>query len=131
MNKNGVIAVVVVVVAVVLIGLWAMRSGPQHLSGRIDCNAAPGAPSSLVPAKTGNVVTLNWTAPPSASDTVSTYVVEAGNAPSTNNVGTFVVPGSTPTFQREAPPATYYVRVFARNACGTSAPSNEIVVTVP
>ncbi len=130
MNKNGVIAVVVVVVAVVLIGVWAMRSGPQNTSGRIDCDAAPGSPSSLVPTKTGNVVTLNWTAP-SASDTVSTYVVEAGNAPGTNNVGTFVVPGSTPRFQREAPPATYYVRVFARNACGTSAPSNEIVVTVP
>ena len=27
MNKNGVIAVVVVVASIVLVGLWAMRSG--------------------------------------------------------------------------------------------------------
>jgi hypothetical protein len=130
MNKNGVIAVVVVVVAIVLIGLWAMRSGPQNTSGRMDCNAAPPAPSSLVPSKNANIVTLNWTAP-GGSDTVSTYVVEAGSAPGTNNVGTFVTPGSSPTFQRDAPPGTYYVRVFARNACGTSGPSNEVVVTLP
>lgn len=130
MNKNGVIAVVVVVVAVVLVGLWAMRSGSQNTSGRMDCNAAPSAPSSLVPTKNGTIVTLNWTAPV-GSDPVSTYVIEVGNTPGTNNVGTFVAPGSAATFQREAPPGTYYVRVFARNACGTSAASNEVVVTVP
>jgi len=130
MNKNGVIAVVVVVVAVVLIGLWAMRSGTQNVSGRLDCTAPPSAPSSLVPTKNGTIVSLNW-APPVGADPVSTYVIEAGNTPGTNNVGTFVAPGSASTFQREAPPGTYYVRVFARNACGTSAPSNEVVVTVP
>jgi hypothetical protein len=130
MNKNGVIAVVVVVVAVVLVGLWAMRSGSQNTSGRMDCNTAPSAASGLVPSKNGTVVTLNWSAPV-GGDSVSTYVIEVGNTPGTNNVGTFVAPGSASTFQREAPPGTYYVRVFARNACGTSAPSNEVVVTVP
>jgi hypothetical protein len=130
MNKNGVIAVVVVVVAVVLIGLWAMRSGQQNTSGRVDCDAAPGAPSNLAPSKNGNIVTLNWTAP-SGAERVSTYVVEAGSAPGGNNIATFVAPGSASSFQREAPTGTYYARVFARNACGTSAPSNEVLVTVP
>ncbi len=130
MNKNGVIAVVIVVAAVVLIGLWAMRSGQPHDSGRMDCSAAPAAPTGVVAAKNGTIVTLNWT-PPIGAETVSTYVIEAGNAPGTNNVGTFVAPGSAATFQREAPAGTYYARVFARNACGTSAASNEIVVTVP
>lgn len=130
MNKNGVIAVVVVVVAVVLIGLWAMRSGSQNASGRMNCSAAPVSPSGLAPSRNGTIVTLNWTAPTGA-DPVSTYVIEVGNTPGTNNVGTFIAPGSAATFQREAPTGTYYVRVFARNACGTSAPSNEIVVTVP
>jgi hypothetical protein len=130
MNKNGVIAVVIVVAAVVLIGLWAMRSGQQNASGRMDCNSAPAAPTGVVAAKNGTIVTLNWT-PPAGNATVSTYVIEAGNAPGTNNVGTFVAPGTAATFQREAPAGTYYARVFARNACGTSAASNEIVVTVP
>jgi hypothetical protein len=130
MNKNGVIAVVVVVVAVVLLGLWAMRSGTQSTARRMDCSAAPSAPGGLVPSKNGTIVTLNWT-PATGSDPVSTYVIEVGNTPGTNNIGTFVAPGSASTFQREAPPDTYYVRVFARNACGTSAPSNEVVVTVP
>lgn len=131
MNKNGVIAVVVVVVAIVLIGLWAMRSGQQNTSGRMDCNAAPAAPSGLAHDKKGDLVLLNWTAPTGGGDAVSTYVVEAGNSPGANNVGTFVTPGSATTFQRQAPAGTYYVRVFARNGCGTSAPSNEVVLTVP
>jgi hypothetical protein len=130
MNKNGVIAVVVVVVAVVLIGLWAMRSGSQNATGRMDCSAPPTNPTNLVASKSGAIVTLTWTAP-AGPDPVSTYVIEAGNSPGTNNVGTFVAPGSASTFQREAPAGTYHARVFARNACGTSAPSNEIVVTVP
>ena len=130
MNKNGVIAVVVVVVAVVLIGLWAMRSGQQNTSGRMDCNAPPGAPSNLASSKNGGIVTLNWT-PPAGAERVSTFVVEAGNAPGGNNIATFVAPGSASSFQREAPTGTYYARVFARNACGTSAPSNEVLVTVP
>jgi hypothetical protein len=130
MNKNGIIAVVVVVVAIVLIGLWAMRSGQQTASGRMDCSGAPGTPSGLTHEKKGDVVLLNWTAP-AGGDLVSTYVVEAGSSPGANNVGTFVTPGSATTFQRQAPAGTYYTRVLARNGCGMSAPSNEIVVTVP
>jgi hypothetical protein len=130
MNKNGVIAVVVVVVAIVLIGLWAMRSGQQNASGRMDCSAAPAAPANLVSSKNANIVTLNWTPPP-GTERVSTYVVEAGSSPGGNNIATFVAPGSASSFQREAPAGTYYARVFARNACGTSAPSNEVLVTVP
>jgi hypothetical protein len=130
MNKNGVIAVVVVVVAIVLIGLWAMRSGQQNASGRMDCGAAPAAPTALAHEKKGDIVLLNWVAPGGA-DPVSTYIVEAGNSPGGNNVGVFVVPGSATTFQRQAPAGTYYARVLARNGCGTSSPSNEVVVTVP
>lgn len=130
MNKNGVIAVVIVVVAVVLVGVWAMRSGSQNVSGRMDCNGAPPAPSGLNAVRDDAIVTLNWTAP-AEGERVSTYVIEAGSAPGTNDVAIFVAPGSASTFRRETPPGTFYVRVFARNACGTSAPSNEVVVTVP
>ena len=130
MNKNGVVAVVVVVVAIVLIGMWAMRSGSQQASGRMDCGAAPASPSGLAHAKKGDLVTLSWTASGGA-EPISTYIVEAGNSPGGSNVGVFVVPGSATIFERQAPAGTYYARVLARNGCGTSAPSNEVVVTVP
>jgi len=65
MNKNGVIAVVVVVAAVILVGLWAMRSGEQGPGG-VDCNAPPGVPGGMSYTKAGDVATLQWTAAPAA-----------------------------------------------------------------
>jgi hypothetical protein len=75
-------------------------------------------------------VTLTWGAPP-AAERVTTYVIEAGSAPGATNQGTFVAAGTATSFQREAPPGTYYVRIFARNACGTSPASQELTVTTP
>lgn len=129
MNKNGVIAVVVVVAAVVLIGLWAIRSGDPALSGA-DCTAPPNVPAGIAYTKAGDVATLTW-APSSVTDHVSTYVIEAGSVPGANNQGTFVAPGTATSFQRQAPAGTYYVHVTARNACGTSPPSADVVVTIP
>ena len=129
MNKNGVIAVVVVVAGIILVGLWAMRSGEQGPGGP-DCAAPPTVPASLSHTKSADAVTLAWTAP-TGSDPVTTYVIEAGSSPGSNNQGTFVAPGTATSFQRQAPPGTYYVRMFARNACGTSAVSDEITVTLP
>jgi hypothetical protein len=129
MNKNGVIAVVVVVAAIVLVGLWAMRSGQQGPGGA-DCSAPPAPPTGVAYTKAGDVATLTWAAGP-ASDHITTYVIEAGSAPGANNQGTFVAPGTATSFQRQAPPGTYYVHMFARNACGTSAPTQDIVVTLP
>src|SRR5215207_3448569 len=116
MNKNGVIAVVVVVAAVILVGLWAMRSGEQGPGGA-DCSGPPAAPGDVSYTKAGEIATLRW-APAPASDSVTTYVIEAGSQPGANNQGTFVAPGSATSFQRQAPPGTYYVHMFARNACG-------------
>jgi hypothetical protein len=129
MNKNGVIAVVVVVTAIILMGLWAMRSGDQIPAGA-NCSAPPATPTGISHTKVGDVATLHW-APAPASDRVSTYVIEAGSAPGTNNQGTFVAPGTATSFQRQAPGGTYYVHIFARNACGTSQPTQDIVVSIP
>ncbi len=57
--------------------------------------------------------------------------LESGTAPGKNDVGTFIVPASSTVMERQGAPGTFYVRVYARNACGTSAPSNEVVVTLP
>jgi hypothetical protein len=124
MNKNGVIAVVVVVAAIVLVGLWAMRSGQNGTLGP-DCSAPPNVPTGLSYTKAGDMVTLSWS-PPAISEGVSTYVIEAGSKSGGTDQGTFVAQGNVTTFQRQAPPGTYHVRMFARNACGTSAASEDV-----
>ena len=55
MNKNGILSVVIVVSAVILIGLWALRTGQQRAGARqFDCAAAPDAPSELTAAAIPN-----------------------------------------------------------------------------
>lgn len=128
MNKNGIIAVVVVVVSVVLVGLWAMRSGSQ-VPPNADCSAPPAEPTGVTYTADGNQATLRWD-PAAGEEPVTTYIIEAGSTPGANNQGTFVAPASSTTFQRDAAPGTYYVRMYARNACGTSAASQELTVTI-
>jgi hypothetical protein len=128
MNKNGVIAVVVVVISIVLVGLWAMRSGNQGMVAD-DCSAPPSAPTGVVAMAEGNLGRLTWDAPPEG-ESITNYVIEAGSTPGSNNQGTFVAPANRTTFEREAGAGVYYVRMFARNACGTSPPSQEVTITI-
>ena len=88
--------------------------------------AAPAAPGNLTGTVSGSLVQLAWQAAAGAT----TYVLEAGSAPGSNNVVASDLGGPATVLGASAPPGTYYVRVRARNACGTSGPSNEIVVVV-
>ena len=58
------------------------------------------------------------------------YIVRASFGPNDPNPPVQLPLGST-VFNLGIPPGSYYVHVVAVNACGTSAPSNEIVVTAP
>jgi hypothetical protein len=128
MNKNGVIAVVVVVISIVLVGLWAMRSSDMGPMGA-NCSAPPNAPTGVAVVAEGSLGRVTW-APAPEDESVTTYIIEAGSTPGANNQGTFVAPGTSTSFDREAGPGTYYVRVFARNACGTSPASQEQTLTI-
>lgn len=132
MNKNGILSVVIVVAAVVLIGLWVLRTGQQRAGARqFDCAAAPTAPSQLGVEKLPNQsVRASWQAPAGA-ETPTSYVIESGSGAGKNDVGTFIVPGTSTSTERQGAPGTFYIRAYARNACGTSAASNEVVVTLP
>ena len=131
MNRNGIVSVIVVITAVVLVGLWVMRSGQTRPGGRqFDCIAPPEAPTSLTYSKSGDAVTGSWTAP-TGKQLPTTYVIEVGSSSGLNDQGTFVVPATETSFGRPTPPGNYFVRVHARNACGTSAASNEIAFRVP
>ncbi len=132
MNKNGILSVVIVVSAVLLIGLWALRTGQQRAGARqFDCASAPDAPTSLTAEKLPNVMArMAWQAP-TGPEPPTTYVLETGTATGKNDVATFIIPGSSTTTERQGVPGTFFLRVYARNACGTSAASNEVSVTLP
>ena len=94
----------------------------------VTCLAPPQPPSGLVSTVDGNSVTLTWTA---ASGSPSTYVVAAGSAPLLSDLA-IVDLGSTATTMtaNDLGAGKYYIRVRAKNACGTSGSSNEVIVNV-
>lgn len=87
--------------------------------------AVPTAPTNLTYSANGQAVTLTWTA---AANAPTNYILQAGFA-SGQTAATFSVgPGTSIT--ASAGPGTYYVRIVAVNAEGTSPPSNEVVVVI-
>lgn len=93
--------------------------------------AAPAAPTGLAVNVTGTTAAFTWT-PPASGGAPTGYVLLAGvtpgftaplaSLPLSATSSSVVIPG--------VPVGTFYVRVVAQNAGGTSAPSNEVVLTV-
>jgi hypothetical protein len=88
----------------------------------------PAAPGVLSATVAGGVVTLRWGA---ASGNATTYVVEAGTASDTSNLGALATGHLDTTWATPAPPGVYFVRVRAANAFGIGPASNEVTVIVP
>jgi hypothetical protein len=88
----------------------------------------PSAPAGLTAAVLGGIVTLSWTA---AAGNASSYVLDVGTAPALVNIGSLDTAAVDTTLSTPAPPGTYFVRVRAVNAFGSSAPSNEVQIVVP
>ena len=88
---------------------------------------APTAPTNLAASVSGSTVALTW----SASTAASTYVIDVGSAPGQSNILVADLGSSaTSLVATNVAAATYFVRLRASNACGTSGPSNEAVVVV-
>ncbi len=84
-----------------------------------------GTPSPFSATVSGRFVVLNWAGVAGATD----YVLDVGSASGGSDL--LVAPvGNTTTVSTTADPRVYYVRVRASNACGSSAPSNEVVVRI-
>jgi hypothetical protein len=101
----------------------------------VGCTAAAGAPSALhTNSNSGGTVQFGWTAPSyvGTSNGPTSYVLEAGSAPGLSNLATvdLLGPATTATFSGISS-GTYYVRVKAKNSCGTSSASNEFTLIVP
>ncbi|MEW6322942.1 MAG: fibronectin type III domain-containing protein [Acidobacteriota bacterium] len=85
-------------------------------------------PTNLAATVTGSTVTFNWRHP--ASGAPPGYLLEAGSAPGLANLAALPLAGALTTFATTAPPGTFYVRLRSTSGSASSAPSNEVVVTV-
>ena len=92
--------------------------------------AAPGAPGQLAATVSGNSVTLTWSAPASGGPP-TTYVMAVGSASGWSNLASFATGSGTSFSANGVPNGTYFARVSAQNATGTSAASNEVSFSVP
>jgi glucose/arabinose dehydrogenase len=91
------------------------------------CTGPPAAPAALAANVSGPLVSLTWT----ASGALTSVAIEAGYSPGASNAAVVVLDAAARAFSTTAPPGTYYVRIRAANACGSSAASNEVAITVP
>lgn len=95
----------------------------------IGCTSPPAAPLDLTSSVNEHTVTLSWKAPPFGS-LPTEYVIEAGSASGIANLAQLPTGNIATSREVQAPNGTYFVRVRARNACGSGPPSGEIVVNV-
>lgn len=91
--------------------------------------ALPGAPSALTGTGISGTVRLAWTA---ASGSPTTYLIDAGTATGLADVvaGSDLGGSGTSFTASGVPRGTYYIRIRAKNACGTGSASNEIALVV-
>jgi predicted phage tail protein len=103
------------------------NSGPSNeVTIVVGSCPAPDAPAGLTAMASGNTATLSW-------DTVAgalSFIIEAGSAPGAANLVAFDTGSTATSFTGNAPNGAYYLRVRVRTVCGTSAASNEAVLTV-
>jgi hypothetical protein len=94
----------------------------------IGSGCAPPSAPTLTVTVSGTTVMLSWSVPASGSAPF-VFTLLAGSSTGTSNLANLPLGGVT-SFQAIAPPGTYYLRVVASNACGTSVPSNEVTAVV-
>ena len=88
----------------------------------------PGAPTLNPAVVAGNTVSLSWA--PGAGGAPTSYTLFAAATPGGAPFLSAPLGGNAIAFGG-VPSGTYYVRMVAHNALGTSPPSNEITVVVP
>jgi len=91
---------------------------------------APGAPTGLVVSSSGSTVTLTWNAPRIGGAPTS-YLIEAGSRSGLADLANFDTgANATSSSATGVGQGSYYLRVRAANASGTSTASDEAVLFV-
>lgn len=86
----------------------------------------PGAPQGFVASANGLVASLSWTAPATGGG-VTDYLIEAGSHQGASNLATLPVGPTVTNYSVTGPAGTYFVRVRARNGCGSTASQDEVI----
>jgi hypothetical protein len=112
----------------------ASGTGPESPVSSVTFPAAlvpPASPTGFGVSVAGSTATFSWTAPLSGG-APSGYLLLAGTTPGfATPFAALPVPASATSLAIPGVPAgTYYLRLVAQNAGGTSAPSNEVTLTV-
>ncbi len=90
--------------------------------------SAPSTPAALGAVVSGSTVTISWT-PASSGGAATSFQLQAGSAPGASDYGAANVTG-TSLVVPSVPNGTYYIRLLAMNAQGSSLPTADQVVTV-
>ena len=99
------------------------------VGGSSACAVPPDAPGGMRSTVAGSTVVLGWNG---SAGSPTSYIIEAASRPGAADLLVSDT-GSTATamIATNVGSGTYFVRVFARNACGVSGASSEIVIVVP
>lgn len=90
--------------------------------------SAPGTPVLNTPGVAGGVVSLSWSA--GGGGTPASYTLYASLTPGGTPIATVPLTGTSVAFGG-VPAGTYYLRMTASNALGTSGLSNQVTLVVP
>jgi hypothetical protein len=109
-------------------GTGAASNEMALVVGASVCTLPPGAPSGLAVQIAGSTVTLSWSA---SAGTLTSYVIAAGSSSGGSDLAVVDTGSTATTMTATVGGGVYFVRVYAKNACGMSAPSNEVIIRVP
>jgi len=110
-------------------GTSAPSSELQLIVSVANASSCPSAPRSLQSSVSASTVTFTWLAP--TTGTATSYVVQAGTQPGLADLANFDTGSTALTLvSSNVPAGSYYVRVYAKNTCGLSASSNEVLTVV-
>lgn len=109
---------------------YAATATPQNTAQCGGSSNFPSAPTNLAAFVTGSSVTLTWNAPTTGLP-LTHYVLELGSSPGGTQFSPITLSASSTSITfTGAPNGTFYARLRAANAQGTSAVSNEVVIIV-
>jgi glucose/arabinose dehydrogenase len=105
---------------------FGVSSPSAEIRVEVGCGA-PAPPTGLANAVANGIGAFVWNAVPGATG----YRLEIGLATGRADVAVMSLPAAPAGLIMPASTGTFFARLRAENACGVSAPSNEVVVAVP